>query len=209
MSFSLNEVEATAKRATRGAGYSWGTAEEAAKATRWLCAHGQDGAVALAELLNAGYGSAATDHAPQNLDEIWQCSGNLCALVTGACLSDCAQLLSDRPVQMRGVSVPMMILPFAASAARTLKASVSVECGDVVAVTDGSQLSITGPFPNEARELRISRGGVIADTQPIMTRARPNADAWRALNTFAHRTYAPATEESRLLGAGAGLSDND
>ena len=29
------------------------------------------------------------------------------------------------------------------------------------------------------------------------------------LNTFAHRTYAPATEESRLLGAGAGLSDND
>ena len=29
------------------------------------------------------------------------------------------------------------------------------------------------------------------------------------LNSLAHKTYAPATEESRLAGAGAGLSDND
>ncbi|NND22495.1 MAG: DUF3726 domain-containing protein, partial [Silicimonas sp.] len=42
MSYSLNEVEATAKKAARGAGYPWGLAEEAAKATRWLCAHDID-----------------------------------------------------------------------------------------------------------------------------------------------------------------------
>jgi hypothetical protein len=29
------------------------------------------------------------------------------------------------------------------------------------------------------------------------------------LEAFAQRTYAPATEASRMLGAGAGLSDND
>jgi len=29
------------------------------------------------------------------------------------------------------------------------------------------------------------------------------------LTRFAHNTYAPATEASRLAGAGAGLSDND
>ena len=29
------------------------------------------------------------------------------------------------------------------------------------------------------------------------------------LGRFAHRTYAPATQESRLAGAGAGLTDND
>jgi hypothetical protein len=29
------------------------------------------------------------------------------------------------------------------------------------------------------------------------------------LNSFAKNTYAPATEASRLAGAGAGLNDND
>jgi hypothetical protein len=30
-----------------------------------------------------------------------------------------------------------------------------------------------------------------------------------ALQYFAEKTYAPATDESRLAGAGAGLNDND
>ncbi len=29
------------------------------------------------------------------------------------------------------------------------------------------------------------------------------------LTGYAHRTYAPATSQSRLAGAGAGLTDND
>jgi len=41
------------------------------------------------------------------------------------------------------------------------------------------------------------------------TRATPDAEHWATLNRFAHHTYAPASEASRLLGAGAGLSDND
>ncbi len=32
---------------------------------------------------------------------------------------------------------------------------------------------------------------------------------WTRLNTMAQRTYVPATEASRLAGAGAGLTDND
>jgi len=32
---------------------------------------------------------------------------------------------------------------------------------------------------------------------------------FKILNEYAYRTYAPATDESRLSGAGAGLSDND
>ncbi|MFV1875593.1 hypothetical protein [Nioella sp.] len=40
-------------------------------------------------------------------------------------------------------------------------------------------------------------------------RSACSANTVAALNAFAHRTYAPATEESRLAGAGAGLTDND
>ena len=32
---------------------------------------------------------------------------------------------------------------------------------------------------------------------------------FKILNDYAYKTYAPATDESRLIGAGAGLSDND
>ena len=41
------------------------------------------------------------------------------------------------------------------------------------------------------------------------TRADFDAATWDRLDRFARRTYAPATEASRLKGAGAGLTDND
>jgi len=37
----------------------------------------------------------------------------------------------------------------------------------------------------------------------------PDAEAWAALGQFAHRTYAPATDASRLKGAGGSLNDSD
>ena len=40
-------------------------------------------------------------------------------------------------------------------------------------------------------------------------RACLNERQFKILNEHAHTTYAPATDESRLSGAGAGLSDND
>ena len=36
-----------------------------------------------------------------------------------------------------------------------------------------------------------------------------DATSWSRLAVFAQRTFAPATEASRLSGAGAGLSDNN
>ena len=55
----------------------------------------------------------------------------------------------------------------------------------------------------------MTLGGQIDVATPIRSRAQPAPEAWATLNRLAHRTYAPATEESRLKGAGAGLSDND
>jgi len=44
--------------------------------------------------------------------------------------------------------------------------------------------------------------------EPVL-RADVSAESWQRLSTFAHRTFAPATDASRLRGAGPGLSDND
>ncbi|MEX0303924.1 MAG: DUF3726 domain-containing protein [Leisingera sp.] len=209
MSYALNEVEATAKRAARGAGYDWGLAEEAAKATRWLCAQGLDGAAVLAAVLEAGFAADPAAHAPLGLAGGWQAKAQLCPLATGAALSDCAARLQQAPQVMGPVARPAMILPFAALAARRLGACVTVEGEGFQAVTDGSALQIEGTLPDAAASLTVRAEGSLTASGPLNSRAEPEEAAWAVLNRFAHKTYAPATEESRLLGAGAGLSDND
>lgn len=209
MSYALNEVEATAKRAARGAGYDWGLAEEAAKATRWLCAQGLDGAVVLASLMEAGYAAELQSHVPQSLECDWRGEAPLCPLATGAALSDCAARLQEAPLIMGPVSRPAMILPFAAMAARQLGTCVTIEGEGFQAITDGIGLHCEGTLPETAAQLTIRAAGTLTNAYPSCTRAEPEEAAWAVLNRFAHKTYAPATEESRLLGAGAGLSDND
>ncbi len=187
MTLSLNEVETIAKRATRGAGQPWGLADEAAKACRWLCVQGLDGVGSLTTDLETG---AQT-------------------LIKGVSLSDRASILSTEAVTLPGVSTPLMILPFAANAARLIKACVTVKCGGVVAVTDGRSLELAQGFPDRSETVTIASGGVLTTARTHATRAAPLPRDWQALNALAHRTYAPATEESRARGAGAGTTDND
>ena len=53
--------------------------------------------------------------------------------------------------------------------------------------------------------------GLIIDgvKQTLSYRACLSEKQFKILNDYAYKTYAPATDESRLSGAGAGLSDND
>ena len=51
MIVSLNEIESLALKAARGAGMSWGLAEEAAVAASWLAARSLPWAETLADLL--------------------------------------------------------------------------------------------------------------------------------------------------------------
>lgn len=208
MTFSLNEIEATAKRAARGAGYSWGLAEETGKATRWLCANGLDGVAALTGLLERRMADKPA-HMPRAEDGTWQGDDVLCPLAAGTYLSDCAQQLSGREIRMRRVCFPAMILPFAANVASVHKTCVSIDADGQVAVTDGKGVSGADRFPDYADELTFRIGGKLSKHVVQMSRGTPDPACWTKLNSFAHRTYAPATDESRLLGAGSGLSDND
>jgi len=49
---SLSEIDALARKAARGAGYSWGIAEEVGKSARWLSAYGFKGPEVLSEHLH-------------------------------------------------------------------------------------------------------------------------------------------------------------
>lgn len=212
MSFALNEIEATAKRAARGAGSSWGMAEEASKAARWLCAQGIDGAAVLAAVLEQNDSKPAEGLCPESLSGDWQAAGGtLCPLLAGAALSDCAARLAEGRITLQAVSHPAMLLPFAAAAAAQLGQTVTLEWEGCAAVTDGKTVSIKGDglLAAETRGASASLGGTLPAPAPKATRATPEPAAWDSLNRLAHRTFAPATEASRIAGAGAGLSDND
>lgn len=98
MNLSLNEIEALCKKAARGAGMSWGLAEEAAKAARWLSAQGMEGPALLAAQLRLNDGTDYAQLAPRIEADRWSSAGrSMCPLIAGATLSDHAQLITGAP----------------------------------------------------------------------------------------------------------------
>jgi len=211
MSRSLNEVGALAKRAARGAGYSWGLAEEAGQATRWLCAQGLDGCKALARLLREvdgdphggdPHGGDLAARAPRIEGRDWRGESWLCPLIAGAALSDRARMLEGGAVTLHAVAVPVLLLPFAAAAGRALGGTVHLRVGPAIACVGGAGLhmnGIIGPGPADAVVDLAAPTGALRERR---SRARMDDATLATLDAFAHRTYAPATEESRRKGAG-------
>ncbi len=214
MSFALNEVDAIAKKATRGAGYSWGVAEDAGKATRWLCANRIDGCRALVSVLAVTDNFSPAKMAPTGIVGNWRSDGGMmCPLMAGVTLSDFASVGHADEVCILNVVSPVMILPFAAMAAHRLGQLLTVQWAGISATTDGHVLSFDSAdnpdFRAVAKSVTIRVGGQIGQQMPKQNRAKPEGADWKTLSSFAQRTYAPASSESRIMGAGAGLSDND
>ena len=214
MTWSLNEFEAIARKAARGCGLSWGLAEEAGRASRFLAVHGLPAPRLLADLLSRNDGVAYARLAPDCREEPWTASsGRLCPLIAGAALSDRLQdLASGQAIRLGRCAFPVFLLP--ALAARDIEATL-VAAWDSVAVSVGPEgVSVDGSAEalccHETDGVTITRGTAEKGQKlPVQDRCEMPGDAAEVLQRFAHRTYAPATEESRAAGAGAGLTDND
>jgi Protein of unknown function (DUF3726) len=216
MTYSLNEVEAMCRRAARGAGLSWGMAEEAGKAARWLSAHSLPGPAILLSLLEQNDGTAYEDLAPMNVEGEWRSpEGRLCPLIAGAALCDRSARFGEGKVHRLGpTSHPVLLAPYAAAAARQSGRQIHLSW-------QGADLYFSG---TECMARAADRALLVAqvdtvdctscDQQPgtafqLNSRAEITPQVWKSLAALAQRTYAPATEESRISGAGSGLSDND
>ena len=182
MTLSLNEVQAQAFKAARGAGYAWGLAEEAGKATRWLCGQGLDGVALLVGLLDA---------APDP---------DQCPLTQGAWLSDQAASAQPESHALSRITAPVFVIPSLANIALMQAQILKLTWDGGDATTDGVHLALNGALPKTA-DLGVATG-TATEWRALTTRAAPEATAWQTLGQYAHRTYAPATEESRRLGAG-------
>ncbi|MEM9736518.1 MAG: DUF3726 domain-containing protein [Pseudomonadota bacterium] len=178
---SLGEAGALAVKAMRGAGASWGLAEEAGWAVRWLGARNEPGLETLAQLLETWPGEEIRG----NPEEGFRARGPLCPVRAGCVLADIAPITAT-PLRFREVAWPVLMVPFANLVGWGLSPA-----------PDGLELADIEAKP-----------GAFTFHQPVGDRVEISDAALERLQALAHRTYVPATDASRR-GAGAGTRDND
>jgi hypothetical protein len=214
---SLNEIELLVRKATRGCGLPWGVADETGKAIRWLHAFGLDGISALASVLEAYDHQDLIDLSPQHLDGVWQApAGVLSPLMVGITLCDCMDVLLLQQVKTRKVAHPLLVTGFLGQTALDEDQSVRISWSGVQLELHRNEVAVTGDHEDlglsVCDELVCSRARIsnsAISTAPVIGSVTVDEGNWKKLERYAHQTYVPATEASRLAGAGAGLNDND
>ncbi|TVS00787.1 MAG: DUF3726 domain-containing protein [Rhodobacteraceae bacterium] len=194
LDLSLSEISALTTRATRGAGRTWGEAEEAAEAACWLARAGLDWAGALLEVLQP----------PE--------AGADCALRTGIALADAAAL-SGPPKAQRTINSPCFLLPFAARMADQTGQRIRVTAAETqIVLAPGACPLMVGPG-------RMSGPALVAlapDQQdqspcpdwPQTHRGMVLATEYARLTQLMMAFTVPTSAHSRA-GAGAQGDDND
>jgi hypothetical protein len=192
MSHSLNEFEALCKKAAKGSGFFWGHAEEAGRAARLLSRSGID---------NGSLLLVALEHFDEN-----------CSLWIGPALCD-AGLNLDSECELEKVRAPGILLAFL-----NIMVADNEICLEIEWTGFKATISAEGIFCDqlEAATVDVADRVIIRRVKNVTgvplsvhSRAKIPKKTIEKLLELAGRTYAPATEASRLAGAGAGLSDND
>lgn len=215
MIVSLNEVEILSLKACRGAGMSWGLAEEAAQAARWLagCAWAWD--QSLARLLAQRHGVSEPSLSHREIRGVIEGSP-LCPIHAGAAIADLLE--AGTSLTLHDVLEPIWLLPFAYRRVRAESSAVvswptgAIRIGAANPGIAGQELS--GLQTGRLQWLRVELQPHDTQAQGVPNAALPNGIsvndvAWADLEGWAARTYVSASLQSRMAGAGAGLFDND
>lgn len=210
---SRNEIETLCLKAARGAGMSWGLAEEAGFAAGWLAACGVDGAGALLDHLQHWASGGILVR-----DRHWTATADatLSPILLGATLDDHAALAAgpwSAPITIAAAHQPILLVPFLVRAAKVCAEPLALiwPSGSLVIPT-GGDMDATGMTALSRVEVTTLTLSPASDGPQCEATGRTTAPLSAAtlekLNTLALRTTVPASDASRR-GAGAATSDND
>jgi len=219
MILSANEASSLIKLAMRGTGYSWGVAEESGLVLSWLTRH----KLPALDILNCFLAWADdNDVEPISVDDSSYCLLNgtdirlsrVCCPVLVLPFVASAAVSLDRCLRVRwpggdieigheGLILQSSTQTWADSLSRTDK-DESLE----VLFCNSSHMECEQKKLSQSNGHRTHRVDSLVK-QPLDTRVCVDHTCLQQLKHLAHRTYAPATEQSRIAGAGAGLNDND
>jgi hypothetical protein len=202
MQLSLNEMQVECRKAARGAGLAWGLAEETGRAVAWLAQYGVDALPALLDCLRAVSVEDRSGDPIRGGTEMGDLAGKM---GLGGVLS------------FAEIRQPILFLPFAALSARLINRPVTITHSDGawLLTPEGADRSVLQEVARRSIVTAVTcRAGDMQPSAqqkspPGMPRVEIDEAIWQRLQDLAHRTYVPASEQSRLLGAGAGTIDND
>lgn len=181
MIVSRNEIHGVVRKAALGAGLSAGTADDLANATSWMEARGLGGlTLALDDIQNGGKQA--------------QAYASICDRIAAGE----GHVQSERAGQL--------LIGFAADGAAAYDLGFVIEWTTRQVEVGKHGYKQTGGGPTGPA---MVRAGAQPKATPKLDEIVIERDVWTRANKMAAAYYVPATDASRLGGAGAGVNDND
>lgn len=215
--YSLNEIDAELRKAARAAGLSWGLADEVGRMARLVAQSAPWHLGRLADSLEALHGAHHAKRIMSDASSIRSLEDRpLSPLVLGPAIADRVKdiargtLLIASPIAMPDLLAPTLIR-IAADLRRRLRLRMGER--EIVIGSDMAHAIAALRAHNMERGMTISVLPAPDRLEPVPEMPSGSVaiadELWRRFDALAVLTYVPASEHSRLVGAGAGLSDND
>jgi len=201
---SLSEIDTTSKRATRGAGFSWGISEEIGKNMRLLELFGLSGIKNLNKYLK--------DYKKKQFQKITLISDTneaneypFCPIILGTNFIDQVNLLDKKNIiKIINVAFPILFLPFVSRASEVIGKRIFLKIDEKEFLLNLNQSIYSNYLKNEILEKCNS-----ISINFIENNNSFNENEWKELYKLSEDTFVEETESLKIGGAGAGLTDND
>tara|TARA_B100000809_G_scaffold162184_1_gene159483 strand:- start:1171 stop:1782 length:612 start_codon:yes stop_codon:yes gene_type:complete len=201
---SLSEIDTTSKRATRGAGFSWGISEEIGKNMRLLELFGLSGIKNLNKYLK--------DYKKKQFQKITLISDTneaneypFCPIILGTNFIDQVNLLDKKKIiKIINVAFPILFLPFVSRASEIIGKRIFLKIDEKEFLLNLNQSIYSNYLKNEILEKCNS-----ISINFIENNNSFNENEWKELYKLSEDTFVEETESLKIGAAGAGLTDND
>ena len=196
---SLYEIETTVLRSSRTQGLSWGVSEEVGKAIRVLEQSNLAGLESFKRIIDLGF-----DNLNKLLEVNQKNTNNLCPIHFGLFFLDQSHKNKlYQTLHFESLVEPLVSLPFLIKAAKKNLIYFHLDSKELVLnISPGSLFSVD---KNQIPQV-ISKFSLTLKTQREI---QFSPKTWDDLYKLSLETFVDESEEKRISGAGAGLTDND
>ena len=198
---SLSEIETTSKRASRAIGYSWGIAEEIAKAIRMLEFSGFPGIKSLNQ-----YFKNKDKKAAKNLISLSENNNfKFCPIILGVSFVDQIKTLETyKKIRFKEIEYPLLFIPFLSRASEKKKKKILLKF-------DGKEflMNFNIGIRSNFLEKKIPSIGQNVEVIFLENMDNFNDEEWKNLYELSKDTFVEESESLKKGAAGAGLTDND
>ena len=201
---SFSEIDTTAKRASKAAGFSWGMAEEIGKSIRSLELFGLPGIINLNNYLK----KIKQQH-PKKIEKIEKENKTegkeLCPIYSGVALLDrCLELEKLKSLKFYNVSYPLLMIPFISRASEMMSKKILVQYDNTSFLLNFDKSIFSKNIDKQVQSLAN-----IVSIEFIENKNSFSEQDWKELYKLSEETFVDESESSKTKAAGAGLTDND